>query len=84
MIQQALAQGLMIVLLVSAVPLIAASCGGLFISIIQAATQIQEQTVSYLFKFLILSAVAALGWNYFLESLITLMQDLFKSISFIT
>ena len=84
MIQEALAQGLFVVLFVSAVPLIAASCGGLFISIIQAATQIQEQTVSYLFKFLILSAVAALGWNNFLESLMTLMQDLLKSISYIS
>jgi type III secretion protein S len=44
-------QALWLVLLLSAPPIIAASIVGLVVAIVQAATQIQEQTLSYAIKF---------------------------------
>ncbi len=44
-------QALWLVLLLSAPPIIAASVVGLVVAIIQAATQLQEQTLQYTLKF---------------------------------
>ena len=44
------AQALMLTLLLSMPPIIAASAVGLLISLIQALTQIQEQTLPFAFK----------------------------------
>ncbi len=44
-------EALWLVLLLSAPPIIAATSVGLLIAVVQAVTQIQEQTVQYLFKF---------------------------------
>ena len=45
-------EALWLVLTLSAPPIIAATVVGLFVAILQAVTQIQEQTVQYLFKFI--------------------------------
>ena len=44
-------EALWLVLLLSAPPIIAASVVGLLVAIIQAATQLQEQTLQYTLKF---------------------------------
>ncbi|MGI9284304.1 MAG: type III secretion system export apparatus subunit SctS [Pseudomonadales bacterium] len=44
-------EALWLVLVLSAPPIVAATAVGLFVAILQAVTQIQEQTVQYLFKF---------------------------------
>ncbi|WP_404334984.1 type III secretion system export apparatus subunit SctS [Sphingomonas sp. MMS12-HWE2-04] len=44
-------QALWLVLLLSAPPIIAASAVGLLVAIVQAATQLQEQTLQYTLKF---------------------------------
>lgn len=44
-------EALWLVLLLSAPPVIAASIVGLLVAVIQAATQIQEQTLQYTLKF---------------------------------
>jgi type III secretion protein S len=44
-------RALWLVLLLSAPPIIAASVVGLLVAIIQAATQLQEQTLQYTLKF---------------------------------
>ena len=44
-------QALWLVLLLSAPPIIAASIVGLLVAIVQAATQLQEQTLQYTLKF---------------------------------
>lgn len=58
-------QALWLTLLLSAPPILAASIVGLVVAIVQAATQIQEQTVSYAIKFtavvLAILATTALG-----------------------
>ncbi len=44
-------QALWLVLLLSAPPIIAASVTGLIVALLQAATQLQEQTLQYTLKF---------------------------------
>ena len=44
-------EALWLVLLLSAPPIIAASIVGLLVAVVQAATQIQEQTLQYTLKF---------------------------------
>ncbi len=44
-------QALWLVLLLSAPPIIAASVVGLLVAVLQAATQLQEQTLQYTLKF---------------------------------
>lgn len=46
-------QALWLTLLLSAPPILAASIVGLLVAIVQAATQIQEQTVTYAAKYLV-------------------------------
>jgi flagellar biosynthetic protein FliQ len=55
-------EGLLLVILLSAVPLIASLAIGLFVGVFQAATQIQDQTVSFVPKLLVVIVIlAALG-----------------------
>ncbi|MGB1272005.1 MAG: type III secretion system export apparatus subunit SctS [Endozoicomonas sp.] len=58
------AQALMLTLLLSMPPIIAASAVGLLISLIQALTQIQEQTLPFAFKLIavIISIFATARW----------------------
>ena len=51
---QLLNQALWLVLVLSAPPVLAAALVGLLIAIIQAATQIQEQTLQYALKFFVI------------------------------
>lgn len=44
-------EALWLVLLLSAPPIIAASIVGLLVAVVQAATQVQEQTLQYTLKF---------------------------------
>jgi type III secretion protein S len=44
-------QALWLILLLSAPPIIAASVVGLIVAVVQAATQLQEQTLQYTLKF---------------------------------
>jgi flagellar biosynthesis protein FliQ len=55
-------EGLLLVIVLSAPPLIASLAIGLFVGVFQAATQIQDQTVSFVPKLLVVIIVlAALG-----------------------
>jgi flagellar biosynthetic protein FliQ len=53
---------------------------GLVISVFQAVTQIQEQTLTFIPKILVTGAVIALGGPWMLNVLILYTQDLFSSI----
>lgn len=44
-------QALLLILILSAPPIIVASIIGLFVALLQAATQVQEQTLQYTLKF---------------------------------
>ncbi|MEW6313687.1 MAG: flagellar biosynthesis protein FliQ [Pseudomonadota bacterium] len=73
-------QALQITVLVAAPLLLAALITGLIVSIFQAATQINEMTLSFIPKLLVMFLVAALAGPWMLNLLIDYTQRLFASI----
>ena len=61
MLTALIAQGLLLVLVVSGIPLLGCALCGLCVSILQAAMQLQEPTVSFLVRF---AAVAVTLWAF--------------------
>ena len=53
---------------------------GLIVSIIQAATQIQEQTLSFVPKLLAIIAALIITGNFILNSLIEFTESIFQTI----
>ncbi len=74
-------QSFLLVIILSGIPLVSSSIVGLLVSIIQSSTQIQEQSVSYLAKFITLSVVLAISSSFFFSQLIQFMQNTLASIS---
>lgn len=75
-VQQALEVGV----LVSAPMLLAALFTGLLVSLFQAATQINEMTLSFIPKLLILVLVLVVGGPWMLGLMMDYMQRLFTNI----
>jgi len=74
MFEAILIKALWLVLLVSGIPVVAGAASGLIISIIQAATQIQEQSISYVVKVTTVVATLVIFSPWFAEAL----SDFFK------
>lgn len=68
------------VVYLSAPLLIAALAMGLLVSIIQAATQIQEQTLSFIPKLLAIAVALAVFGPWMLQTLISYTVDLYLTI----
>ena len=75
-----LQQGLYLVLMVSAFPMAAALVTGLIISILQATTQIQEQTLSYVPKIVAVSLSLAILGPWMLREVVQFAQMILNSI----
>ena len=75
-----LRQGLYLVLMVSAFPMAAALITGLIISILQATTQIQEQTLSYVPKIVAVSISLAIVGPWMLREIVQFTQMILNSI----
>lgn len=76
-----LARNAMMLALVLAGPLMAiALLVGVVISVIQAVTQIQEQTLSFVPKLLAVSAAFLIGLPWMMEMMVKYTTDLFRSI----
>jgi flagellar biosynthesis protein FliQ len=75
-----LRQGLFLVLMVSAAPMAAALCVGLLVSILQAATQVQEQTLSYVPKLIAVTLSLAILGPWMLKEVVQFVQMIFTSI----
>ncbi|MDP2804577.1 MAG: flagellar biosynthesis protein FliQ [Gallionellaceae bacterium] len=73
-------QALELTLLVSAPLLLTALVIGLFVSIFQAATQINEMTLSFIPKLLGMFAVLIIAGPWMMEMLLDYMTRLFNSI----
>lgn len=73
-------KAMILTLEVSAPFLIAGLAVGLIISIIQAATQIQEPTLSFIPKIIATGAVIAIGGPWMLSQLVGYTTDLYLSI----
>lgn len=76
-----LAQGAMeITLVISAPLLLAALITGLVVSILQAATQINEMTLSFIPKLVAMFAVLVVTGPWMLETMVDYMRRLFSQI----
>jgi flagellar biosynthetic protein FliQ len=73
-------QAMMIAMKVSAPFLVAGLVVGLLVSIFQAATQIQEPTLSFIPKILVTGAVVVIGGPWMLASMVGYTHDLYASI----
>lgn len=75
-----LREGLLLVLLISGGPMLASLIVGLIVSILQATTQIQEQTLSYVPKLLSVFLTIAILGPWMLVQVVRFAQVLFESI----
>ena len=73
-------QAMQVTLLVSAPMLLAALVVGLLVSIFQAATQINEMTLSFIPKLLVLFLVLILAGHWMLNQLLNYMTGIFSGI----
>jgi flagellar biosynthetic protein FliQ len=73
-------QALEVTVLISAPLLLTALAVGLLVSIFQAATQINEMTLSFIPKLLAMFGALVLGGPWMLETLVDYMQRLYTSI----
>jgi flagellar biosynthetic protein FliQ len=62
-------EALLLTLILSALPVLAAMLVGLLVSLFQAATQIQEQTLTFVPKIIATFAVLAIGGAWMLQQL---------------
>ena len=70
--------------LISAPVLLISLVIGLLISILQATTQVQEQTLPFVFKLLGIGIVFMIGGNWIMHRLVVLATELFTMIATIT
>jgi flagellar biosynthetic protein FliQ len=73
-------QALQVTLLMAAPPLLAALLTGLIVSVFQAATQINEMTLSFIPKLLAIFVVLVLFGPWMLGVLLTYIRELFIGI----
>ncbi len=73
-------QALEIMLIISAPLLLAALLVGLLISVLQAATQINEMTLSFIPKLIAMVAVLVIAGPWMLNMMIDYIRRLFESI----
>lgn len=75
-----LKEGLLLVLLLSIGPMMASLLTGLVVSVLQAVTQVQEQTLSYVPKLIaVFATLAALG-GWMLALIVHFTQVIFDTI----
>lgn len=78
-----LREGLFLVLLLSAAPMLASLVIGLTVSMLQAVTQLQEQTLTYVPKIVgVLITIAILG-PWMMTQTVRFTQTLFDSIALV-
>ncbi|MCC6744266.1 MAG: type III secretion system export apparatus subunit SctS [Acidobacteria bacterium] len=74
-------QALLAVLILSAPAALTAVLVGLVVSVLQTATQIQEQTLSYVPKLVAVSAALAVAGPWMLAELIRLATSMFERVA---
>ena len=78
-----LREGLLLVLLISAGPMLASLVVGLVVSILQATTQIQEQTLSYVPKLIAVFATIGVLGPWMLLQALQFARTIFNSIALV-
>lgn len=75
-----IASGLRMALLLGAPPLLAVLAIGVLVGIVQAATQINEPTIAFVFKAVTLVATLGVAGHFLLGRLVSFTTDLFQRI----
>ena len=75
-----IARGLQMALVLGAPPLLAVLGVGVVVGVVQAATQINEQTIGFVVKAMALVATIGLLGHFLLGQLVSFTQDLFQRI----
>jgi flagellar biosynthesis protein FliQ len=73
-------QAMMLTLKISAPFLLAGLAVGLVVSVFQAATNIQEQTLSFIPKLVVTGLVVVVGGPWMLDQIVAYTHELFTSI----
>ena len=73
-------QGMLLALKIAGPFLVAGLAVGLFVSLFQAATQIQEMTLSFIPKLVAMAVVMVVAGPWMLDQLVLYAQTLFRSI----
>jgi flagellar biosynthetic protein FliQ len=68
---------LLLVIVISGIPIMLSMVVGIFISVFQAATQIQEQTLTFVPKLIIVLGTIMIGGYWMLAQLVKFTQTLF-------
>ena len=76
-------QTLILALLISGVPLLLSAASGLIISVMQAATSIQDQTISYVVKLSTLILTLIMCGSWFLNEILELFKQTLGAIAYI-
>lgn len=74
-------EALWLVLLLSAPPVVAAAFVGLLVAVLQAATQLQEQTLQYALKFFVVVVALFITGGLVASSLVGFANRVFDGIS---
>ena len=78
-----LVQGIYLAIILSAVPLLSSMFVGLIVSVLQAATQIQENTLSFVPKMVVVLLSLYFASPWLLPKLIDYTQNILQSVAFI-
>lgn len=73
-------KSLWLVAVLSGVPLLICSASSFFIAVLQAATQIQEQTITYLVRFICVSVLVFFFAGWVAQELISFWRELLSSL----
>lgn len=68
---------LLLVVVISGIPVVCSMVVGIFVSVFQAATQIQEQTLTFVPKLLVCLGTILIGGFWMLSQLVKFTQTLF-------
>jgi flagellar biosynthetic protein FliQ len=73
-------KAIMVAMQVAAPALVSTLLVGLLVSVFQAATQINEQTLTFIPKILIMSVALALAGPWIIQTMMTFTVDIFNTI----
>jgi flagellar biosynthetic protein FliQ len=82
-IMRIMREGLLLILLLSGGPMLASVLVGFFVSVFQATTQIQEQTLSYVPKLIAVFVTIAILGPWMLTQMVRFTRALFEAIALI-
>ena len=83
MLNEFVTRCLTLVLLFSVVPILLCALVGGVVATLQALTQIQEQSIVFLSKFLMLAAVTAFGFGFFSSAILEFLAQSLNSIALV-